>query len=84
MLPVLKFQQLNKTKYMAKRIKKTDFIEVKDRPRGVDFTFPGLDSSKVINSYPVYIHDNTGFRMLWDNEVTQFIKNLFVKIFRRR
>jgi hypothetical protein len=57
---------------------------VKDKPGGINYTFPGVDSSKVIDSYPVYIHDNAGFRMLYDNEVTQFIKNFFVKLFRRR
>lgn len=68
---------------MAKRIKKTEFIEVKDRPRGVDFTFPGLDSSKVIHGYPVFLNEDVSFRILWDNEVTQFIKNFLIKLFRR-
>jgi hypothetical protein len=69
---------------MAKRIKKTAFIEVKDRPRGINYTFPGVDSSKVIHGYPVYLTEGVSFRMLWDNELTQFIKNLFLKLFRRR
>jgi hypothetical protein len=69
---------------MAKRIKKTDFIEICDRPRGVDFTFPGLDSSKVIHSYPEFLNEDVSIRMLWDNEITQFIKNCFIKLFRRR
>jgi hypothetical protein len=68
---------------MSKRIRKTDFIEVKDRPRGIDYTFPGVDSSKVIHGYPVFLNEDVSFSMLWDNELTQFIKNLFVKLFRR-
>lgn len=69
---------------IEKTIRHFSKVPVKDRPRGVDFTFPGLDSSKVIHSYPEYLTDGPQFRLLWDNEVTQFIKKCFMKLFRRR
>lgn len=71
----------NKTKNMTKYSSETP---IKDRPRGVDFTFPGLDSSKVIRSYPVIITTGFQIRLLWDNEVIHFIKNCFIKLFSRR
>jgi hypothetical protein len=73
------FNHFNKTEYM---VKKTESMKISDIPRGSDFTFPGIDSSKVIPSYPVFIHDNVSFRMLWDNEVTQFIKDFVVRLLR--
>jgi len=69
---------------MAKKMKKTERMKISDIPRGVDFTFPGVDSSKVIPSYPLFLNEDVSLSMLWDNEITQFIKNLFLKLFRRR
>jgi hypothetical protein len=63
---------------MAKRIK------ISDIPRGSDFTFPGIDCSKVIPSYPLFLNEDVDFTILWDNELTQFIKNFVVKLFSRR
>lgn len=59
-------------------------MKISDIPRGVDFTFPGVDSSKVIPSYPLFLNEDVSFRMLWDNELTQFIKKCFLKVFHRR
>lgn len=69
---------------MTKKTGKTNFTEVRNRPRGIDSYLPGVDSSKVIDAYPVYLTEGPQVKLLWDNEVTQFIKHCFLKLFRRR
>lgn len=62
-------------------IENSSKIRIK-RPRGVDCYLPGVDPSKVIDSHPMIIK-GVDMRFLWDNEVTHFIKNYFIKLFRR-
>jgi hypothetical protein len=65
-------------------IRKTERMKVCDIPKGVDHTVPGVDPREVIPSYPEFLNEGVSFRMLYDNEVTQFIKKCFLRVFHRR